>query len=55
MDAVLTTRQFARLIRIFGIDFATLPESERADPIAGYHKRLFSGDFVEEARFGRAC
>ena len=32
VDAVLTTRQFARLIRIFGIDFATLPEEEFDKP-----------------------
>jgi iron-only hydrogenase group A len=28
VDAVLTTRQFARLLRIFGIDFTALPEEE---------------------------
>ncbi len=32
VDAVLTTRQFARMIRIFGIDFATLPEEEFDKP-----------------------
>jgi proline iminopeptidase len=31
-----------------------LPADERADPISAYHKRLFSGDYAEEARFGRA-
>ena len=35
VDAVLTTRQFARLIRIFGIDFATLPEEEFDKPFGG--------------------
>jgi NADH-quinone oxidoreductase subunit G/NADP-reducing hydrogenase subunit HndD len=28
VDAVLTTRQFSRMLRIFGIDFASLPEEE---------------------------
>ena len=31
-----------------------VPEGERADLIAAYHKRLFSGDTVEEVRFARA-
>ena len=31
-----------------------VPEDERADLIAAYHKRLFSGDTVEEVRFARA-
>ncbi|WP_245904704.1 prolyl aminopeptidase [Pseudoroseicyclus aestuarii] len=31
-----------------------LPEEERADPIAAYHRRLFSGDLAEETRFARA-
>ena len=31
-----------------------MPEGERADLIAAYHKRLFSGDTVEEVRFARA-
>lgn len=30
-----------------------IPEDERGDLIAAYHKRLFSGDYAEEARFGR--
>ena len=33
---------------------ALVPEDERADLIAAYHKRLFSGDTVEEVRFARA-
>lgn len=33
---------------------APVPEGERADLIAAYHKRLFSGDTVEEVRFARA-
>ena len=33
---------------------APVPEDERADLIAAYHKRLFSGDTVEEVRFARA-
>ena len=28
VDAVLTTRQFNRMMQIFGIDFASLPEEE---------------------------
>ncbi len=36
-------------------EFVSLvPEDERADLIAAYHKRLFSGDTVEEVRFARA-
>jgi proline iminopeptidase len=31
-----------------------VPESERHDLIAAYHRRLFSGDFVAETRFARA-
>ena len=31
-----------------------IPEDERDDLIAAYHRRLFSGDLVQEARFGRA-
>jgi len=31
-----------------------IPEEERGDLIAAYHRRLFSGDRAEEARFGRA-
>ncbi|MCK5499859.1 MAG: prolyl aminopeptidase, partial [Tritonibacter mobilis] len=31
-----------------------VPEDERHDLIAAYHKRLFSGDRDEEIRFGRA-
>lgn len=30
-----------------------IPEAERHDMIAAYHRRLFSGDYAEEARFGR--
>lgn len=30
-----------------------IPEAERGDMIAAYHKRLFSGDRNEEIRFGR--
>ncbi|MEZ5886801.1 MAG: prolyl aminopeptidase [Paracoccaceae bacterium] len=31
-----------------------IPEEEQDDLIAAYHRRLFSGDFVEETRFSRA-
>jgi len=31
-----------------------IPEDERGDLIAAYHKRLFSGDVLTESRFGRA-
>lgn len=31
-----------------------IPESERGDMIAAYHKRLFSGDLAEEVRHARA-
>ncbi|MDF1854989.1 prolyl aminopeptidase [Pseudooceanicola sp.] len=31
-----------------------IPEAERDDLIAAYHKRLFSGDMAEEVRYGRA-
>jgi len=31
-----------------------IPEDERGDLIAAYHKRLFSGDVLTETRFGRA-
>ena len=31
-----------------------IPEDEHGDFIAAYHRRLFSGDLVMEARFGRA-
>ncbi|QEE37065.1 prolyl aminopeptidase [Octadecabacter sp. SW4] len=31
-----------------------VPESERGDLIAAYHKRLFSGDQAQEVRFARA-
>lgn len=30
-----------------------IPEDERGDLIEAYHKRLFSGDFHEEGRFGK--
>jgi proline iminopeptidase len=30
-----------------------IPESERGDMIAAYHRRLFSGNLMEETRFGR--
>ncbi len=33
---------------------ALIPEDERDDLIAAYHKRLFSGDVAQEIRFGRA-
>jgi proline iminopeptidase len=33
---------------------ALVPEEERSDPIAAYHRRLFSGDLPTEQRFGRA-
>lgn len=33
---------------------AAIPEDERGDLIAAYHKRLFSGDYAEEARFARS-
>ena len=32
---------------------AAIPEAERGDLIAAYHRRLFSGDLAEEIRFGR--
>ena len=32
---------------------APIPEGERDDLIAAYHKRLFSGDYLQEARFAR--
>ncbi|MEZ5799029.1 MAG: prolyl aminopeptidase [Paracoccaceae bacterium] len=32
---------------------APIPEEERGDMIAAYHRRLFSGNLVEETRFGR--
>ena len=31
-----------------------IPENERDDLIGAYHRRLFSGDLMEETRFGRA-
>jgi proline iminopeptidase len=31
-----------------------IPEEERGDLIGAYHKRLFSGQLIEETRFGRA-
>lgn len=31
-----------------------IPENERHDLIAAYHRRLFCGDLAEETRFGRA-
>ena len=33
---------------------ALIPENERGDLVAAYHKRLFSGDRAEEVRYGRA-
>ncbi len=30
-----------------------IPEAERSDLIAAYHRRLFSGNLMEETRFGR--
>lgn len=33
---------------------APIPEDERDDLIAAYHRRLFSGNLAEETRFGRA-
>ena len=30
-----------------------IPEAERSDLIAAYHRRLFSGNLVEESRYGR--
>ncbi|MBK5933985.1 proline iminopeptidase [Rhodovulum imhoffii] len=33
---------------------ALVPEDERGDMIAAYHRRLFSGDSVQEVRFARA-
>ena len=32
---------------------APIPPEERGDLIAAYHRRLFSGNLVEETRFGR--
>lgn len=32
---------------------APIPEAERGDLIGAYHQRLFSGDLMEETRFGR--
>ncbi len=37
-------REFTRII----------PEDERGDLIAAYHRRLFSGDVIQETRFARA-
>jgi len=31
-----------------------IPEEERSDVVAAYHRRLFSGDLTEEIRFGKA-
>ena len=36
VDLVLTTRELARIIRQYGIDFAALPESEADSPIGEY-------------------
>jgi len=33
---------------------APIPENERGDLIAAYHKRLFSGDIPEEKRYGQS-
>ena len=33
---------------------APIPEEERGDLIAAYHRRLFSGNMVQETQFGRA-
>jgi len=33
---------------------APIPDGERDDMVAAYHRRLFSGDLREEVRFGRA-
>jgi proline iminopeptidase len=33
---------------------APIPEPERGDLIGAYHRRLFSGNLLEETRFGRA-
>ncbi|ULB11081.1 prolyl aminopeptidase [Cereibacter azotoformans] len=33
---------------------APVPAAERGDLIAAYHRRLFSGNLMEESRFGRA-
>ncbi|WP_225027180.1 prolyl aminopeptidase [Xinfangfangia pollutisoli] len=33
---------------------APIPEEDRADLIAAYHRRLFSGNLAEETRYGRA-
>ncbi|SNX69778.1 prolyl aminopeptidase [Cereibacter ovatus] len=33
---------------------APVPQVERADLISAYHRRLFSGNLMEESRFGRA-
>ncbi|MCL6284830.1 prolyl aminopeptidase [Ruegeria sp. 2012CJ41-6] len=33
---------------------ALIPEDERGDMIAAYHRRLFSGNLQEETRYGRA-
>ncbi len=32
---------------------APIPDAERGDLIAAYHRRLFSGDMAEETRYGR--
>lgn len=32
---------------------APIPEAERGDLIAAYRRRLFSGDYMEESRYGR--
>ncbi|MDH2326854.1 prolyl aminopeptidase [Cereibacter sp. SYSU M97828] len=38
---------------LWGRFVAPIPEVERGDMIAAYHRRLFSGDHAEEARLGR--
>ncbi|MGV6849125.1 MAG: prolyl aminopeptidase [Marinibacterium sp.] len=38
----------------WGRFIAPIPEEERGDLIAAYHRRLFSGSLTEEIRFGRA-
>jgi proline iminopeptidase len=38
---------------LWAVFVAQIPENERHDLIAAYHRRLFSGDMDEEVRFGR--
>jgi pimeloyl-ACP methyl ester carboxylesterase len=50
---VLRRRRGAFLPRPLGPLLRPHPPEERGDLIAAYHRRLFSGNLVEETRFGR--